>query len=232
MRPTEKTHAEDGLATRGWVVLRGAWDVPTHAQALRFAARFGRPSARDGGRPVWEVRPRPLGGTFSQRSGPVPLHTDAQYHPDPEDLVCLFAVRPAADGGHSLLLPARRALAALRARPDGARAEAALRRPQWSWTTPAVFAGGRAAPPLPVLTGDLTGDLGGATVRWRPDNLVPAEGRAAAETFTGVLARADPEEVRLTPGDVLLIDNRRTLHGRTAFGDPRRLMLRVRLWSR
>ncbi|TKK81046.1 hypothetical protein FDA94_34200 [Herbidospora galbida] len=225
MRATETTDAEDGLATRGWVVVRGGWDVPTHAQALRFAARFGRPSARDGGHPVWEVRPRPLGGTFSQRGGPVPLHTDAQYHPDPEDLVCLFAVRPAADGGHSLLLPASRALAALRARPDGARAEAALRRPQWSWITPAVFTGGRGAPPLPVLAGD--------TVRWRPDNLVPAEeGRAAAETFTDALARADPEEVRLTPGDVLLVDNRRTLHGRTAFGDPRRLMLRVRLWSR
>ncbi|WP_051760125.1 TauD/TfdA family dioxygenase [Herbidospora cretacea] len=225
MRATETSGAADVLATRGWVVVRGAWDVPTHAQALRFAARFGRPSARDGGRAVWEVRPRPLGGTFSQRSGPVPLHTDAQYHPDPEDLVCLFAVRPAADGGHSLLLPAGRALAALRARPDGARAETALRRPQWSWTTPAVFAGGRAAPPVPVFSGD--------TVRWRPDNLVASEeGRAAAAAFAAALAGAGPAGVRLTPGDVLLIDNRRTLHGRTAFGDPRRLMLRVRLWSR
>uniref|UniRef100_UPI00157C9FD3 TauD/TfdA family dioxygenase n=1 Tax=Herbidospora sakaeratensis TaxID=564415 RepID=UPI00157C9FD3 len=166
MRASEKTHAADGLATRGWAVVRGAWDVPTHAQALRFAALFGRPSARDGGRAVWEVRPRPPGGTFSQRGGPVPLHTDAQYHPDPEDLVCLFAVRPAADGGDSLLLPASGALAALRARPDGARAEAALRRPRWAWRIPAVFAAGRAAPPAPVLSGD--------TVRWRPDNLVPS----------------------------------------------------------
>lgn len=227
MRATEMTEAADVLARRGWVVVRGPWDVPTHAQALRFAGRFGLPSSRDGGRPVWEVRPRPLGGTFSQRSGPVPLHTDAQYHQDPEDLVCLFAVRPAADGGHSLVLPAGEALTELRRRPDGARAEAALRRPIWSWSTPAVFAGAPsrtvACPPAPVFAGD--------AVRWRPDNLVQVR-EAAATAFTEALAAAGPAEVRLTPGDVLLVDNRRALHGRTSFTDPRRLMFRVRLWSR
>ncbi|WP_066375121.1 TauD/TfdA family dioxygenase [Herbidospora mongoliensis] len=229
MRVTEMTEAEDRLATRGWVVVRGSWDVPTHAQALRFAARFGRPSSRDGGRPVWEVRPRPLGGTFSQRSGPVPLHTDAQYHPDPEDVVCLFAVRPAVDGGHSLLLSADQALTALRRHPEGARAEAALRRPQWSWTTPAVFSEnpGRSSPPAPVFAGE--------TLRWRPDNLVPvpeSSWRAAASVFTDVLVRVEPVEVRLAPGDVLLVDNHRTLHGRTSFADLQRLMFRIRLWSR
>ncbi|GAB1824239.1 TauD/TfdA family dioxygenase [Herbidospora sp. RD11066] len=227
MRATEMTHADIGPGTRGWAVLRGPWDVPTHAEALGFAARFGRPSSRDGGRAVWEVRPRPLGGTFSQRSGPVPLHTDAQYHPDPEDVVCLFAIRPAADGGHSLLLTADEAVTALRRHPGAAATEAALRRPQWSWITPAAFSGGekarRGSPPVPVLSG--------TSLRWRPDNLVPGSDPAAA-TFTEVLAEAGPAEVRLAPGDVLVLDNHRTLHGRTAFADPERLMLRVRVWSR
>jgi alpha-ketoglutarate-dependent taurine dioxygenase len=36
----------------------------------------------------------------------------------------------------------------------------------------------------------------------------------------------------LRAGDLIVVDNRRVLHGRTWFDDSRRLLLRVRLWRR
>ncbi|HEX8008558.1 MAG TPA: TauD/TfdA family dioxygenase, partial [Trebonia sp.] len=133
MNGFERARAD--LAERGWAVLRGQRFRADQASVLRIARHFGRPSARDGGQAVWEVRPRPgrARGTFSERTGPAAFHTDAQYHARPEDLVCLFVVRPAADGGHTRVLSAEAALSTLRAATL-----TALREPTWSWTVPEV----------------------------------------------------------------------------------------------
>ncbi len=239
MRATEMTEAADVLATRGWGGRAGPWDVPTHAQALRFSPPVrAPPPPATAAAPVWEVRPRPLGGTFAARRPRPAAHRRAV---------------PPRPGGPGLPVrgpPGRRrrrlpgasrrheALAALRRRPDGTRAEADLRRPLWSWPTPAVFSKGGGSPPAvpspegvrEVAASAPAAGLLGRPLRWRPDNLVPAA--PAALAFTEALASAEPARVRLTPGDVLLLDNHRTLHGRAPFADTRRLLFRVRLWSR
>jgi len=230
----EFDRARAALARQGWAVLRGApfltGGQPDLEAALRIASRFGSPSTRDGGRAVWPVAvttERP-GATFSIRAGEAGLHTDAQYRRMPEDLVCLFAVRPAASGGVTRLLRAAEARAALLRHSKGEWALEVLARPRWSWQAPEIF---EAEPPFhaPVLPGD-------GTVRWRIDTLAPgltAEQVLAAAVFEASIEAA-PEvvEVALDTGDVAVIDNHRTLHGRTDFSDSRRLLLRVRLWRR
>ncbi|GAA0991562.1 TauD/TfdA family dioxygenase [Acrocarpospora macrocephala] len=212
------------LAEQGWTVLHRQRFGADHTSVLAIAEHFGRPSTRDGGQAVWEVKPRPgrAHGTFSERTGPAAFHTDAQYHARPEDYVCLFVVRPAADGGDTRLLGAAAALSTVR--PGTL---AALRRPAWSWTVPEVFrATVPASRPATVATAD-------GTIRWRADNLaqpLPGDQRRAATDFAVALERAEACEVRHRPGDVIILDNRRTLHARTAFQDTDRLVLRVRLW--
>jgi alpha-ketoglutarate-dependent taurine dioxygenase len=226
--------AKDTLAHRGWAVLSGLPFVhdgePDIPYILRTAARFGRPSDREGGTPAWAVRPasEDPAQTFSRRAGGATLHTDAQYRRVPEDLVCLFAVRPAADGGVTRILGAPGARAALRGHERERWLLDRLARPDWAWEVPAPFAGER-----PFRAAVLPGD---GTIRWRADNLaagVAGELREAARAFADRLETApDVVRFRLDAGDAVVLDNRRVLHGRTFFADRRRLMVRVRLWDR
>jgi alpha-ketoglutarate-dependent taurine dioxygenase len=214
------------LRSDGFVLLRGCEfsDGETvDAQAVGdLMMVFGQVSARDGGTLIWPVRPATTdsGATFSVRAGAAEWHTDAAYRAVPEDFVALLCVRPADDGGVSRLLHERHARAGM-----DADVVTALRRPGFSWCPPAVF-GGPSTRCFPVLTPD--------TVRWRWDNLVVARAhRPAARMFREHLATAAGAlELPLEAGDVLVFDNRRMLHARTAFTDPRRHLLRVRLWDR
>lgn len=180
---------------------------------------------------AWPVTPRAQGqSTFSGRSGPAGFHTDAQYRANPEDYVCLFAVRPAADGGGStLLLPFHAALEAIRERRDGGMLLAAMQRPGWRWRVPAESADGpHCAFPASVLDGC-------GRIRWRADNLdaLPTGAPAGAagridEAFDAADGRV---RLHLKGGDLLVLDNHRVLHAPTDFRDRRRLLLRVRLWE-
>ncbi|MEU7830566.1 MULTISPECIES: TauD/TfdA family dioxygenase [unclassified Nonomuraea] len=236
MNEMNLTAARRHLADHGWAVLRTSLcfadgEAVDHARVLSLARRFGTPSRRDAGREIWPVRPSrtDASATFSERAGAVDFHTDAAYRPRPEDLVCMFVVRPARDGGLTLLLDAATVDAGLRRHDLGERVLAALAEPRWRWRVPETFSGGPAdvSPRAAVMPGD-------GTVRWRGDNLVglTQERRTVAFWF-GSLLRVLPGAVRLEhrPGDVIVIDNHRVMHARTSFQDPHRLLLRVRLWA-
>jgi alpha-ketoglutarate-dependent taurine dioxygenase len=230
--------AKAALHRRGWAVLR---DLPFLAAGraderavLAIASAFGIPSGRDGGCHVWPVRPDPRGegDTFSTRSGAAGFHTDAQYHRVPESFVCLFTVRPARTGGLTRVLSVGDATGTLRARADGERLLRSLAEPVWRWRMPHSLGG----------CGDAGGDPGGApvlpgdgTMRWRGDNLAagtPSAQRSVVPAVEQCLDTAQgAQTLALRPGDVVIVDNKRALHGRTAFDDPQRLLLRVRLWA-
>jgi alpha-ketoglutarate-dependent taurine dioxygenase len=252
------------LADRGWTLLPDVpfrdGGEPDERAILDLASAFGVPSARDGGRAVWPVAPAGPSkavsskaaslraasfeaassrATFSTSAGAAGFHTDAQYHAEPEDYVCLFVVRPASDGGSTRLLSAETAICALRARPDGAELVELMSRPIWRWRVPAEFAvtvqagmaptAGLMAALMPVPAAP-----GGLRIRWRSDNLDPALPESlhdAASLIGTVFNRAQGAvELQPRPGDVLILDNHRVMHARTWFSDPRRLLLRVRLW--
>ncbi|SDG79202.1 Taurine dioxygenase, alpha-ketoglutarate-dependent [Sinosporangium album] len=234
-------HARADLAAQGWALLRGlpfatygtygTAGTADEEAVLTLAERFGTPSDRDGGRAVWPVSPRAghRTGTFSIRAGGAGFHTDSQYHARPEDIVCLFVVRPAARGGDTLLVTERETVSALHRHLDGQAALGALADPVWRWRTPEVYGTAEQQRPVPVLPGD-------GTVRWRADNLAARrpgrESRAAAVLLDCLESAVAPERIEQRPGDLIVIDNHRTMHARTGFRDPRRLLLRVRLWGR
>jgi alpha-ketoglutarate-dependent taurine dioxygenase len=232
--------ARAAVANQGWTVLadtpfrRG--NEPDERAVLDVTSAFGRPSTRDGGRAVWAVAARPggHGGTFSTRTGAAGFHTDAQYRDEPEDYVCLAAVRPAADGGVTRLLAMDDAMRAISGQTDGASLLALMARLIWTWNVPAEFrlsdsAAGATEGMAPAAVLSPTGGI-----RWRADNLserVPYAANHAARRID-VLFDGAPGivEVRLERGEMLIVENHRVLHARTAFSDERRLLLRVRLW--
>jgi alpha-ketoglutarate-dependent taurine dioxygenase len=229
----------DELDEKGWAVLRDLPFLengrPDVSAVLAIASAFGVPSSRDGGCRVWPVTPQPrgLGSTFSSMAGSAGLHTDAQYRSVPEELVCMFMVRPAAEGGLTRLLAARDAIEAISCRPDAERLLRLLARPDWRWRVPEEFAG--AEDGFRHLVGPCAAVLpGNSTIRWRGDNLskeIPRALRHLAPVVDQCLDDAvGGVTIGLDPGDLVVADNRRTLHGRTWFDDRRRLLLRVRLW--
>lgn len=63
---------------------------------------------------------------------------------------------------------------------------------------------------------------------WLAREPMACDAKAALEAFTEGVRCADQQRSRLTPGDLLIVDNHRVLHGRTAFeGGNRRL---TRYW--
>jgi hypothetical protein len=80
------------------------------------------------------------------------------------------------------------------------------------------------------------GEVLGPTVALRGGRFVithsprPAPEDRIAMRLGELLATMQPERISLRPGQALLLDNHRVLHGRSAFADPARELLRVLAW--
>jgi alpha-ketoglutarate-dependent taurine dioxygenase len=208
------------------------------ASLIVLTARLGLVTAQDNGFPgrmVWDIREDPAAAPdpHAQQRDHFDLHTDSTFADRPHDVIGMACVTPAADGsGRSLLLPVDRVVRALRA--AGRHAEVAeLGRPLF----PFPAAGPPGARP-PRLRPVLTDSAGRARIRYRRDLLERGRTEAAAHgldiaaagpvlvALAHALADPDlPTGLLLAPGEYLLLDNARVLHGRTAVtaGSGRRL---------
>ncbi|AVT38319.1 hypothetical protein C6W10_19850 [Plantactinospora sp. BB1] len=228
---------DDGYAVVGVPGLAAFPDVQRDAAVVAVSALLGRPSpvGETTNLLVWDVRPRPdlpaaqQAANVSISSGEACLHTDATFAPAPERWFGLWCVRPASDGGASVLVDARRVVEAMAAEP-GARAAVELLRgtdvPLWN---------GRTLLPVRVLGGP-----GQPLVRYREDLIAEGLRRAglgpthpvteAVDAFARRLgADSHRTRIRLAADEVLLVDNHRTVHAREHFADPERHLLRVRM---
>ncbi|MCW2651248.1 MAG: hypothetical protein JWR32_2224 [Mycobacterium sp.] len=217
--------ARASCEVQGFAVAR--LEFASSADLLAFAHCAGRPSSRDGGSAVWCVRPRGSTGKFSMSTGPADLHTDSTYHDRPEPFVLLYVVRPAAQGGESLVLHIDDLQTDLGDFQAAADTEALLRAPIWRWKRPEAFGGGQTS-------GHAV--LDGSGVRWRGDNLVldgagDRQSRAALLLASVAGNSGAVRVLRLDRGDALLIDNRCVLHGRRGFVDRARELYRIRFWE-
>lgn len=216
------------LPPSGWMIEDLGAAAMDPQQVIAYASRFGEVSDRDGGA-AWRIVPRRNFGTFSETAAAAPLHTDAQYRDDPENLVVLACVRPARPGGDTVLLAVADLVAALADRADWADLESVLTAPIWRWRTPIVFSDPRFNTPAAVLS---RRDDGSPLMRWRHDNLLPDNRCAWAADIVSAVAETHPSSkvLRLEAGHVLVCDNATVLHGRTAFSDNERTLWRVRVF--
>ena len=223
----------------------GGDTASTHEAALTISRCLGRLLPQDGdGALIREVRYRGkhLGegatGRYSDSREGGNFHTDGPHRPDTApEWFSLLCVRQARSGGGLILVLASQIIERL----DGETA-AVLQQPFLFDQREA----GTSPVSRPVLQQDADGE-------WRvnylreyielghrhPDGtpLTDAQ-RDALDRFDAVIAELveapDRIEIKLEPGQYALIDNRRLLHGRTAFGDdPTDLdRLMIRTWIR
>ncbi|MFI6849650.1 TauD/TfdA family dioxygenase [Kitasatospora sp. NPDC050467] len=186
------------------------------ALLMMTACGLGDPAAflaEKSGALVQDVVPVPGREEFQGNAGSVDLmmHNENAFHPHRPDYVMLLCLRPDHDRVAGLRTASiREALPLL---SDQAREN--LARPEFSTQPPPSFGtAGGPVPELPVLTGDsadpdIRVDFAATT------GLTPSA-RAALAELSLVLDEAS-RTVRLLPGDLAIVDNHVTLHGRTAF---------------
>lgn len=160
------------------------------------------------------IRPVPRGRSYAATSGPTPLHSDSQrFAGRPPRLQVMLCLRPAARGGATTLLDTRALLADLAAGDPDLHAD--LHRTERT---------------IPFVAGPIVGPtvVRDADDQWFTHSPMPPAD-PIGERLAPWLARARVTELTLAAGDLLIVDNHRMLHGRTAFTGPREL-LRLLIW--
>lgn len=207
------------IARRGFALLSG---VPVREGAVAaVAGSFGFVRETNYGR-VFDVRSKPAVSNLADTSRALAPHTDNPYRDPVPGLQLLHCLADSAQGGETRLLDGLAFAEALRAaHPDDF---AVLAR------TPVRFAWGDGAHILdavkPVI--ELEPDGAVAAIRYNPRAFLhpvgDAETRAAWRRAIATLAAmieapGHGTAFRLAPGDCVIMDNTRILHGRTAFAD-------------
>lgn len=198
----------------------------------------------DDHRVLWDVKVAPAEtrrfSKFSQASDEAQYHTDSTIVPVPERFFLLYAVRAArCGGGLSTLRDGRLVKHRLEQTPAGRRAIQTLTDTELPIRIPKSFRekyGSTAADGYsytPVLSEK-------PMWRWRKDKIeqgltkhpgcATPEVRDALDMVADLLADATGEfRAALDTDSVVIIDNHVAFHGRTAFTDPSRHLLRIRL---
>ncbi|KAK1996335.1 TfdA family taurine catabolism dioxygenase TauD [Colletotrichum falcatum] len=200
-------------------------DVPqTETAVADVALAFGAVKETFYGR-TWDVVSKPEAENVAYTSSYLGLHSDLLYLDSPPRVQLLHCLENSCSGGESIFSDALRAAALLRdARPDGYDALCSFPVP-YHYARNGFFY--RQARPVVAHAED----PGLAEVWWSPPFQAPfpaheTEAQAAAwprwldaaRAFQAVLE--DPANVyqyKLRPGECVLFDNRRVLHGRRAF---------------
>ncbi|MGW7089064.1 TauD/TfdA family dioxygenase [Streptomyces sp. NPDC054871] len=173
--------------------------------------------AEKSGALVQDVVPVPGQESFHGNAGSVPLsfHTENGFHPHPPDYVIFLCLRADHDRRAGMRVAGiRQALPLLTPA-----SRQALFAPEFITTPPPSFGPdtGASEPdvkPRPVLSGaDEDPDIRMAQLV--TTSLTPRATTALTEF--GRACEATARTLRLTPGDLVIIDNRVTVHGRTAF---------------
>jgi len=164
-------------------------------------------------------------------------HTELAYFPFRPDYLLLYCLRsdPCREAG-TLAADIRTACGYLSAADI-----VELRRPAFCIRAPQSFVGAIGelwSEPRPILTGP--DDLPEACANLNGMQAITTSAQTALETFRATLQRSEvTQRVCLQPGECLLIDNRKALHGRGAFtprynGEDRwlqRVYVTTSLWS-
>jgi gamma-butyrobetaine dioxygenase len=217
--PEHRSACLSAVLTHGVVVLH---DVPGEPGAVLAVARsLGYVRETNYGR-LFDVRAEPAAANLAFTRLPIAPHTDNPYRDPVPTIQLLQCLHAAAGGGDSTFTDGFRAAAVLRGRDPAAFTRLT--------TTPVTFAYADAAAVLratgPMIGLDPRGRIRQIRLNGRslaPVRLPATQARAFYTAYRAFAElAADPEALvttTLAPGDCVIFDNTRILHGRTAFAD-------------
>jgi Taurine catabolism dioxygenase TauD, TfdA family len=204
---------EDGLAVLAGISGRAA--LTALAREL-MTIRPHRDAAPDGVTVITDTGSTAAGYAAFTGGGLVP-HTDGTAVPAPPQLLLLACVRPADEGGETLVADGARVAAALAVRHPGALRSLSVPGSAWFGTPADGYLGSVCEPAGPARV----------RLRLRLDNLArfSPDAACAVPTLREVIS-AHTTALRLGPGEGVVLCNTRWLHGREPYAG-RRVMLRV-----
>jgi gamma-butyrobetaine dioxygenase len=219
--PAHRHSCLSAVLTHGLVVLH---DVPCEPGAVLAVARsLGYVRETNYGR-LFDVRAEPTPANLAFTRLPIAPHTDNPYRDPVPTVQLLHCLRGAAGGGESTFADGFRAAAVLRGQDPAAFACLS--------TTPVTFAYSAEATELratgPMISLDPRGRIRQIRLNERslaPVRLPAAQARAFYAAYRAFALRIGGREAvvtaRLSPGDCVIVDNTRVLHGRAGFTDGR-----------
>ena len=204
------------------MVVQGA-PVDDDALLLALTMGLGTPSAVGNGSGIFhEVRPKPLEeqGDISTTRDEFVLHTDSTALVEPHDVICLACVEAEPDaGGESLVVHVDSLVSDLRERRPESLAALADAVFPFPLNDPVAGTGIHEVPVLVATNGGQSiryrADALALGLAARPDALSPEHHDALAALDEAIAEPPDQASYLLRPGDVLFVDNRHALHGRT-----------------
>lgn len=238
---------EDHLQNVGYVIIRN-YGLDTSDVGIlseRFQAlceSIGDPVAHDSNNSiVWDIKSNPNSvsfiKTYSEHSHEAELHTDSQYSYYPEDYFGLLTLKKAeCGGGISYLLSLKDILTEFRSNDENGKFEKILREKDYPFVVPNVFKKSnddrREYNFGPILRPN--------EIRFRVDTFEKAiaenpefcseEQVAAYQALKKtILTSSKIEKFFLEERDLVFINNKTMLHGRSSFTDSNRHLLRIRM---
>jgi len=219
--PVHRHSCLSAVLEQGLAVLH---DVPCEPGAVLAVARsLGYVRETNYGR-IFDVRAEPAPANLAFTRRPIAPHTDNPYRDPVPTLQLLHCLRGAAGGGESTFADGFRAAAVLRSQDPAAFA--------CLTTTPVTFAYSDKVTELratgPVIGLDPRGRI--RQIRFNDRSLTPvrlpaAQARAFYAACHAFAERVSGPEATVTamlsPGDCVIVDNTRVLHGRAGFTDRR-----------
>jgi gamma-butyrobetaine dioxygenase len=219
--PVHRRSCLSAVLAQGLVVLH---DVPCEPGAVLAVARsLGYVRETNYGR-LFEVRAEPAPANLAFTRRPIAPHTDNPYRDPVPTIQLLHSLRGAAGGGESTFADGFQAAAVLRSQDPAAFA--------CLTTTPVTFAYSDEVTEL-CATGPMIGlDPRGRIrqIRFNDRSLTPVrlpteQARAFYAACRAFAERISSQEATVTamlsPGDCVIVDNTRVLHGRAGFTDRR-----------
>lgn len=176
--------------------------------------------------------------TYSQHRGAADLHTDTQYFPKPEEVIALWCLREDKGGnGENILVDGREVIQQL-IQSGRQQMLSLLKDHVYPFRVPTAFTETCKDECVEVFVGPILSNV--PLIRYRKQTIdrariitgyeVDESHISAMNDFDDVINQeAFQKRIPLKRGQVLFVNNHEILHGRTAFTDPERHLLRIRL---
>lgn len=237
----------DGLNTIGYIIIKN-FNVDINniddckKKFLKISEQVGDPVGHDAdNKIIWDIKSNPESvsfiKTYSEHSHEAELHTDSQYSDYPEDYFGLLTLKKAeCGGGLSYLISLEEVLEDLRALKNGIEIERILRETNYPFIVPNVFKKtnkeGHEFNFGPILREN--------EIRFRVDtfekaiaydeSLCTTEQINAYKELKNIILNSEKiKRFHLEEKDLIFINNKTMLHGRSEFTDNSRHLLRIRM---
>jgi len=240
---------KEELDTTGYVLIQN-YDIDfdnldkTKKDYLHLCEQLGNPISHDTKNSIiWDIKSKPASSknegviTYSEHNHEADLHTDSQYSSYPEDYFGLLTLNKAkCGGGLSYILTLSDIMLELNETEEGREIIRIFKTTKYPFIVPNVFKRGNESEPEFVF-GKI---LENGEIRFRVDTIQKAlnynsdfctdEQIYAFNYFVDFVRKTEKtKKFFLENNDLVLINNKTTLHGRSSFTDYDRHLLRIRM---